>query len=48
MYAPLGQQSPEKNLRLIQGRNPDLNLNRLPSLDPYRVALGVLKMFTEE
>jgi len=46
--APLDHAGPEKCLQVFQAKNPDLNLNRLPKLEPYLVAVGVLKMFVEE
>ncbi len=48
VWAALHMLKPEVKLRLFQQKNPDINVLTADRLDPYRVAVGVLRMFAEE
>lgn len=48
LWALLGRIPVSEKLRLFEERNPQLDMNRLEMVDRYQVAVGVLRMFTEE
>lgn len=48
LWDPLLNRPHAEKLRLFQERNPHLDLHRLETTEPYELAVGVLRMFTED